>query len=184
MPGGGANCGVGASSCCVGTSPAFGSAALALPAAELPSTKPANAANRKFRAITACSKMSVPCDSRTIESHSNSFVSNRHDHEYSLGGLRLASFLLSGNATFTFQDARPMTPNSNINWHPDEDVTPTPKDVETMACVLEGRHGQFAAEVAEFFASLHGQNNDAGRTWAWAGVAEVVRHRERLRLQG
>ncbi len=76
-----------------------------------------------------------------------------------------------------------MTPHTTLSWHPDEDVTPSPKDVETMACVLEGRHGLHAAEVAEFFASLHGQNNDAGRTWAWAGVAEVVRHRERLRLQ-
>ena len=77
-----------------------------------------------------------------------------------------------------------MTANAAINWHRDEDVTPSPKDVETMACVLEARHGQYAAEVAEFFACVHGQNNDAGRTWAWAGVAEVVRHRERRRLQG
>jgi len=25
-----------------------------------------------------------------------------------------------------------MTANAAINWHPDEDVTPSPKDVETM----------------------------------------------------
>ena len=66
-----------------------------------------------------------------------------------------------------------MTASSALKWHPDEDVTPSPKDVETMACVL-----------AEFFAAVHGQGNDAGRTWAWAGVAEVVRHRQRLRMQG
>jgi hypothetical protein len=78
----------------------------------------------------------------------------------------------------------PMSAQSTQNWHPDEDVTPSPKDVENMACVLEGRHGQFAADVAEFFAAVHGQKNDAGRTWAWAGVAEVVRNRERIRLQG
>ena len=77
-----------------------------------------------------------------------------------------------------------MTPHTTISWHPDEDVTPSPKDVEVMACVLEGRHGPHAAEVADFNASLHGQKNDAGSTWAWAGVAEVVRHRERLRMQG
>ena len=77
-----------------------------------------------------------------------------------------------------------MPSHSAPNWHPDEDVTPSPKDVETMACVLEGRHGQLAAEIAEFFACVHGQNTDAGRTWAWAGVAEVVRHRQRIRVQG
>jgi hypothetical protein len=67
-------------------------------------------------------------------------------------------------------------------WHPDEDVTPTPRDVETMAAILEGRHGCHAAEVAEFFASVHSQKGDAGRTWAWAGVAELVRKREVGRL--
>lgn len=56
-------------------------------------------------------------------------------------------------------------------WHPEEDATPTPRDVEFMAEVLEGRHGNLAAEIAEFFASFHGQKGDAGRSWAWAGVA-------------
>jgi hypothetical protein len=70
-----------------------------------------------------------------------------------------------------------------LSWHPDEDVTPTPRDVETMACVLEGRHGSFAADVADFFSSIHCQSGDAGRTWAWAGVAETVRQRARQRLQ-
>lgn len=68
-------------------------------------------------------------------------------------------------------------------WHPNEDATPTPRDVEAMAEVLEGRHGTFAAEVADFFASYHGQEGDAGRSWAWAGVAERVRSRERNRLE-
>lgn len=71
----------------------------------------------------------------------------------------------------------------SLNWHPDEDVTPTPREVDTMASVLEGRHGRHAADVAEFFSSLHSQNGDAGRCWAWAGVAEKVRQRERQRLQ-
>jgi hypothetical protein len=48
--------------------------------------------------------------------------------------------------------------------------------------ILEGRHGQFAAEVAEFFASLHTDRGDAGRSWAWAGVAARVRQRERQRI--
>ena len=69
------------------------------------------------------------------------------------------------------------------NWHPEEDATPTPQDVETMACVLEGRHGVHAIEVAEFFSTLHSIGNDAGRCWAWAGVAETIRKREKQRYQ-
>ncbi len=66
-------------------------------------------------------------------------------------------------------------------WHPDEDVTPTPRDVGEMACVLEGQHGQFAAQVADFFSAHHALKGDAGRSWAWAGVAETIRHREKTR---
>jgi hypothetical protein len=51
-----------------------------------------------------------------------------------------------------------------------------------MAVVLEGRHGNHAADVAEFFASLHRLQGDAGRSQAWAGVAALVRTRERERL--
>lgn len=68
-------------------------------------------------------------------------------------------------------------------WHPDEDMTPTPREVENMAAVLESRHGRHAASVAEFFSTLHSVNGDAGRCWAWAGVAERVRRRERQRLR-
>lgn len=71
----------------------------------------------------------------------------------------------------------------NTCWHPNEDPTPTPRDVEAMAEVLEGRHGLLAADVADFFACYHGQEGDAGRSWAWAGVAERVRSRERHRLE-
>jgi hypothetical protein len=53
-----------------------------------------------------------------------------------------------------------------------------------MAAVLESRHGMFAAEIAEFFSAYHAQRGDAGRSWAWAGVAELVRHRERERVGG
>jgi hypothetical protein len=51
-----------------------------------------------------------------------------------------------------------------------------------MAAVLESRHGAYAAEIADFFSAYHEQNGDAGRSWAWAGVAELVRLRERERL--
>lgn len=64
------------------------------------------------------------------------------------------------------------------------DLTPTPIEVEHMAAVLEGRHGRHAADVAEFFSSFHSQRGDAGRCWAWAGVAELVRRRELVRLSG
>lgn len=51
-----------------------------------------------------------------------------------------------------------------------------------MAEVLESQHGMHAAGIAEFFALYHGQKGDAGRAWAWTSVAEVVRSRERERL--
>jgi hypothetical protein len=68
------------------------------------------------------------------------------------------------------------------NWHPDNDTTPKPSEVVAMAEVLEAKHGMLAAQVADFFACFHGQHGDAGRSWAWAGVAETVRQRERRRL--
>lgn len=66
-------------------------------------------------------------------------------------------------------------------WHPDDGVATTPAEMEQMAAILEGRHGIYAAEVAEFFAVLHGQNGDAARSWAWNGVAEAIRQREQHR---
>ena len=56
-----------------------------------------------------------------------------------------------------------------------------PGEVYDMAVVLEGKHGAFAAEVAEFFSTFHAQHGDAGRSWAWAGVAVAIRDRERKR---
>ena len=69
------------------------------------------------------------------------------------------------------------------SWHPEEDATPSPKDVAFMAATLEARHGEHAAKIADFFSSLHCHGGDAGRSWAWAGVAELVRRRERSRIQ-
>ena len=76
-----------------------------------------------------------------------------------------------------------MTATNTASWHPDTDATPTPRDVIAMAEVLEGRHGTLAAEVADFFATFHGEKGDAGRAWAWCGVAELVRNRERARIE-
>lgn len=56
------------------------------------------------------------------------------------------------------------------------------QDAELMAVVLEGRHGTYAAEVAEFFALLHRQLGDNGRSQAWGGVARLVRRRENDRV--
>jgi hypothetical protein len=67
-------------------------------------------------------------------------------------------------------------------WHFREDKTPTPNEVEAMVGVLEARHGVLAADVAEFFATLHSLKGDAGRSWAWANVAESVRARVEARL--
>jgi hypothetical protein len=69
-------------------------------------------------------------------------------------------------------------------WHPDADATPTPRDVAAMVEVLEGRHGVLAAEIADFFAEQHAHGGDAGRSWAWAGVAETIRRRTAGRLKG
>jgi hypothetical protein len=55
-------------------------------------------------------------------------------------------------------------------------------EFEVMATVLEARHGRLAAEVADFFASLHVEIGDEGRFYAWADVAERVRQREQDRL--
>lgn len=71
-----------------------------------------------------------------------------------------------------------------VAWHPEMDVTPTPREVDMMASVLEGRHGRHAADVADFFSAAHGEHGDAGRCWAWAGVAEIIRRRERTRMTG
>lgn len=71
----------------------------------------------------------------------------------------------------------------SFGWHPKEDPTPTPRDVEFMAAALEGRHGWLAADIAEFFATYHSQHGDAGRSWAWAGVAERVRERTVQRIE-
>jgi hypothetical protein len=56
------------------------------------------------------------------------------------------------------------------------------RDSELMAVVLEGRHGALAADVAEFFATLHRQHGDPNRSKAWTGVARLVRKREYERL--
>ena len=56
------------------------------------------------------------------------------------------------------------------------------QDAELMAVVLEGRHGSYAAEVADFFSLLHRQLGDRGRSSAWGGVARLVRRREHDRL--
>jgi len=65
--------------------------------------------------------------------------------------------------------------------HLNDDVTPTPGEVEAMVSVLEGRHGVWADDVAEFFSTFHSLKGDAGRSWAWAGVAEVARRRAEAR---
>ncbi len=63
------------------------------------------------------------------------------------------------------------------------DVTPNPQEVDFMAETLEARHGNLAAAIADFFSAVHGHKGDAGRSWAWAGVAERVRQRERDRTR-
>jgi hypothetical protein len=68
-------------------------------------------------------------------------------------------------------------------WQFCVDTTPTPIEVDALVAVLESRHGIWAADVAEFFSTLHSLKGDAGRSWAWANVAERVRHRSQVRQQ-
>lgn len=56
------------------------------------------------------------------------------------------------------------------------------REAELMAVVLEGRHGAFAADIAEFFAAVHVQQADLERSKAWKAVARLVRKREYERL--
>jgi hypothetical protein len=67
-------------------------------------------------------------------------------------------------------------------WHFQENATPTPGEVEAMVSVLEGRHGAWAADVAEFLSTFHSLKGDLGRAEAWAGVADRVRRRTEARL--
>ena len=45
-----------------------------------------------------------------------------------------------------------MSSTSRIPRTEEPDFTPTPRDVGAMAEVLEGKHGVFAAAIADFFA--------------------------------
>ena len=67
-------------------------------------------------------------------------------------------------------------------WTEQYDVTPTPDEVESIASLLEGEHGALAVQVAEFFATHHSISGDAGRCWAWTGVADRIRDREQKRI--
>jgi len=76
-----------------------------------------------------------------------------------------------------------MASTLRATWDAQTDLTPTPRNVGAMAEVLEGKYGSLAAEIADFFAIYHGEKGDAGRAWAWSGVAELVRNRERARIE-
>ena len=67
------------------------------------------------------------------------------------------------------------------NWQPKENATPSFAEVDAMAAVLEGRHGALAADVAEFFSTLHSLKGNLARSHAWAGVADCARERAAAR---
>lgn len=68
--------------------------------------------------------------------------------------------------------------------HKEVDATPTPREVDNMAAVLEGRHGVHAEHVAQFFTDWNAHYGDTSRSWAWAAVTECVRKRTSQRLGG
>ncbi len=60
--------------------------------------------------------------------------------------------------------------------------TPSSAEVESMACVLEGQHGFFAAGIAEFFSTYHALAGDDDRSQMWTCVVRSIRDRESVRL--
>lgn len=50
-------------------------------------------------------------------------------------------------------------------------------DLQAFAAVLEARHGSFAFEIAEFYATWHGQRGDFDRSSAWVEIAETIKTR-------
>lgn len=76
--------------------------------------------------------------------------------------------------------------NTSTVWTtgPDIDITPTPHEVEQVAALLEGNHGELAADVADFIATYLSLDGDAARAWAWTSVVDCIRARERERLNG
>jgi len=59
---------------------------------------------------------------------------------------------------------------------------PSSAEVESMACVLEGQHGFFAAGIAEFFSSYHEIAGDNERSLMWTRVVHAIRDRESARI--
>lgn len=64
----------------------------------------------------------------------------------------------------------------------DRNLAPTSVEVESMACVLEGQHGFFAAGIAEFFSTYHAIAGDCERSRMWTCVAQSIRDRESARI--
>jgi hypothetical protein len=58
----------------------------------------------------------------------------------------------------------------------------SPREVEVMASVLEGRHGVLAVEIAEFLAAVHENAGDLPRAGSWYEVSLVIRRREGERV--
>ena len=64
-------------------------------------------------------------------------------------------------------------------WQPNQPMNE--RECEAMAAILEAKHGLHAAEVADFFATMHTGYGDERRSSAWAEVAGLVRTREHHR---
>jgi hypothetical protein len=63
------------------------------------------------------------------------------------------------------------------------DDVPPPPEVAAMVAVLESRHGAWAADVADFFATAHALKGAEERSRRWAGVADLVRQRVEARTR-
>ena len=65
---------------------------------------------------------------------------------------------------------------------PDLTRAPSSAEVDSMACVLEGQHGFFAAGIAEFFSSYHEIAGDDERALMWTRVVHAIHDRECARV--
>jgi hypothetical protein len=66
-------------------------------------------------------------------------------------------------------------------WQPNQPMNE--REREAMAAILEAKHGLHAAEIADFFSTMHTGYGDERGSSAWAEVAELVRTREYDRLE-
>lgn len=68
-----------------------------------------------------------------------------------------------------------------VRQHKQTSEWPRGAKIETMALVLEARHGELASDVAAFFSLFHEQKGNFDRQAAWADVSLHIQKRQSQR---